>query len=215
MKYTKFADIPQFTRDANYRVNMDIRRIPAWIEENERENGLQLNPAFQRGHIWNEEQQISWLEFFLKGGQSGNHIYFNDPFWMDWNYETTDTESYKDFVCVDGLQRLTAVQRFINNEIKVFGSYYKEYEDPRLLNANGLIFHVNNLKTEKEVLQWYLDMNSGGTPHSHEEIERVRKMIDDMEVGKKTVCKYMQDGLCSKGVSSTGKCKLSCSYYEK
>ena len=80
MKITKFADIPQFTRDANYQVNMDIRRIPAWIEENERENGLQLNPAFQRGHIWNEEQQISWLEFFLKGGQSGNHIYFNDPF---------------------------------------------------------------------------------------------------------------------------------------
>lgn len=215
MKITKFADIPQFTRDANYRVNMDIRRIPAWIEENERENGLQLNPAFQRGHIWNEEQQISWLEFFLKGGQSGNHIYFNDPFWMDWNYEAADTESYKDFVCVDGLQRLTAVQRFINNEIKVFGSYYKEYEDPRSLNANGLIFHVNNLKTEKEVLQWYLDMNSGGTPHTSEEIERVRKMIDDMEVGKKTVCKYMQDGLCSKGVSSTGKCKLSCSYYEK
>lgn len=55
MKIIRFADIPQFTRDANYQVNMDIRRIPAWIEENEKENGLQLNPAFQRGHIWNEE----------------------------------------------------------------------------------------------------------------------------------------------------------------
>ena len=33
-KITKFADIPQFTRDGNYHVNMDIRRIPKWIEEN-------------------------------------------------------------------------------------------------------------------------------------------------------------------------------------
>lgn len=31
MKITRFSDIPQFTRDSNYKVNMDIRRIPAWI----------------------------------------------------------------------------------------------------------------------------------------------------------------------------------------
>lgn len=32
MKITRFGDIPQFTRDSNYKVNMDIRRIPAWIK---------------------------------------------------------------------------------------------------------------------------------------------------------------------------------------
>lgn len=181
MKYTRFGDIPQFMRDANYQVNMDIRRIPIWIEENEKENGLQLNPNFQRGHVWTEEQQIAWLEFFLKGGKSGNHIYFNDPFWMDWNYEAAPSGTYKDFVCVDGLQRITSIQRFINNEIKVFGSFYKEYEDPRSLNTKGLIFHVNNLKTKKEVLQWYIDMNTGGTLHTAEEIKRVKKLIDDLE----------------------------------
>ena len=37
--------------------------------------------------------------------------------------------------------------------------------------------NINNLKSEKEVLQWYIDMNAGGTPHSSEEIDRVRKMI--------------------------------------
>lgn len=39
---------------------------------------------------------------------------------------------------------------------------------------------VNDLKTEKEVLQWYVDMNSGGTPHTNEEIERVKKMIQEI-----------------------------------
>lgn len=100
---------------------------------------------------------------------------------QDWNYEAAPSGTYKDFVCVDGLQRITSIQRFINNEIKVFGSFYKEYEDPRSLNTKGLIFHVNNLKTKKEVLQWYIDMNTGGTLHTAEEIKRVKKLIDDLE----------------------------------
>lgn len=79
MKITRFGDIPQFTRDSNYKVNMDIRRIPDWIKENEG-YGLQLNPRFQRGHVWTEQQQIAWLEFFLRGGKSGIEIYFNDSF---------------------------------------------------------------------------------------------------------------------------------------
>ena len=177
MKITRFKDIPQFTRDSNYKVNMDIRRIPAWIEENE-QYGLQLNPDFQRGHIWTEQQQILWLEFFLRGGKSGIDIYFNDPYFQNWGDEVKDL--YKDFVCVDGLQRLTAVQRFIGNEIKVFGSYYKEYSDPRMLNSYSLIFHINDLKSKKEVLQWYLDMNAGGTPHTSEEIKRVKQMIENL-----------------------------------
>lgn len=49
------------------------------------------------------------------------------------------------------------------------------------MNTNTLIIHVNNLKTEKEVLQWYIDMNAGGTPHAKEEIERVKELIDNLE----------------------------------
>lgn len=143
--------------------------------------GLQLNPSFQRGHVWTEQQQIAWLEFFLRGGKSGIDIYFNDPFFNDWDRKEEDKDAYKDFVCVDGLQRLTAVQRFIGNEIPVYGSYYKEYTDPRSLTSYSLIFHVNNLKSEKEVLQWYIDMNAGGTPHDQGEINRVKQMIANLE----------------------------------
>jgi len=130
--------------------------------------GLQLNPDFQRGHVWAEDQQISYIEFLLKGGKSARIIYFNHPNWMG-NWQG-------DFVCVDGLQRLTAVMRFFNNEIKVFDTYYKDFED-KLHSDIDLIFNVNNLKTKKEVLQWYLEMNSGGTIHTEEEISRVKELL--------------------------------------
>ena len=84
------------------------------------------------------------------------------------------------YVCVDGLQRITAAQRFVHNEIKVFGSYFNEYEDRIRVFSTTMILNVNDLKTEKEVLQWYVDMNAGGTPHTNDEIERVKRMIQDL-----------------------------------
>lgn len=176
-KITRFKDIPQLTRDGNYRVNMPLRDIPERIKNWQEDEWykLQLNPKFQRGHVWTEEQQTRFMEYLLRGGRANTTIYFNQPSWQSYS-----TSEYNDFVCVDGLQRLTAVLRFLNNEIKVFGSYYKDFEDKLPFDLD-LIFNINNLKTEKEVLQWYVDMNAGGTPHTDAEIEKVRKMIEDLE----------------------------------
>ena len=47
MKYTKFKDIPQFTRDGNYQCDVNISRVPRWIKDMEEDMNLQLNPDFQ------------------------------------------------------------------------------------------------------------------------------------------------------------------------
>lgn len=167
----KFTDIPQFIRAGSYQVNMPWEYFKRWLDGEQREMNLQLNPVFQRGHVWTEEQQIAYVEFILRGGRSGRIVYFNCPGWPT-GYAT----GYNEYVCVDGLQRMTAILRFLDNEIPAFGIYYKDYEG-RIPTDVDLILNVNNLETEKEVLQWYVDLNAGGTPHSTEEIERVRQMI--------------------------------------
>ena len=74
-----------------------------------------------------------------------------------------------DMVCVDGLQRLTSLRKFLNNELKVFGYYLNEFEDAMLLKKRyRLLININDLKTREEVLKWYIDFNSGGTVHSEE-----------------------------------------------
>lgn len=176
MKITKFTDIPQFTSNGCWQTNYSLKSLVSFIKEEVEGLGLQLNPDFQRGHVWTEEQQISWLEYHLRGGKSGNTIYLNNPMW-GLGYIV---ESGK-YVCVDGLQRITSAQRFINNEIKVFGSYYKEYEGNIEILGRNMIVNINNLKTQKEVLQWYVDMNIGGTPHTTDEIERVKRMVQVLD----------------------------------
>lgn len=174
-KLTKFKDIPKFTSAGSYEVDYQLNRLVRFIEDEVAEYDLQLNPDFQRGHVWTEAQQIAWLEYHFKGGKSGNTIYLNYPFWG--SNRTPKPDEYQDYVCVDGLQRITAAQRFINNEIKIFGSYYKEFKDKiRMINVTMHV-NVNNLQSKKEVLQWYIDMNSGGTPHSTEEMNRVKELL--------------------------------------
>ena len=171
----KFSDIPQFTKNGNWECDFGLKEFVRQIEEWEAEDKLNLQPDFQREHVWTREQQIAFIEYLLKGGKSGRTIYLNNPTWNSQN----DNLNYKDFVCVDGLQRTTAIRKFINNEIKVFGYYFKEYEDKPRITVSKMKVNVNDLQTKKEVLNWYLEMNSGGTPHTEEELNKVKKMLDE------------------------------------
>lgn len=174
IKIIRFKDIPQFTRAGNYEIEYDLERFVEWLDREQNEYGLQLMPDFQRSHVWKEEQQIAYLEYFFKGGRSGRIIYLNFP---SWNNTVQDGE-YNDYVCVDGLQRITAIQRFMHDEIPIFGSYYHEFTDGMFGSIHTIKVNVNDLKTKEEVLLWYIDMNDGGTPHTSEEIENVRRLLN-------------------------------------
>lgn len=174
VKITQFRDIPQFTDIGHYAVDYPIDRLISFLEDEVRDYGLQLNPEFQRGHVWTRKQQISYVEFLLRGGRTGRDLYFNNPSW----HRSVAPGSYNDYVCVDGLQRITAISRFIHNEIPVFGSRYKEFTDSMRMTQDTIRVHINDLQTYEEVLTWYIEMNSGGTPHRKSEIQRVQTLLD-------------------------------------
>jgi len=167
----KWSDIPQLIQSSGWECDYSFPSFVRFIEENEQDFGLQMNPDFQRGHVWSEEQQVSYIEFLLHGGKTARVIYLNNNHW-----QKTKPQGEQYFVCVDGLQRATAIRRFVNNEIKAIDHYYSEFEgSPRIMQ--GIKVNVNDLQTRAEVLQWYIEFNSGGTVHTKEEIERVRELL--------------------------------------
>lgn len=173
----KFRDIPQFTRFGSWECDFDISGFTREIKRMVSEEGLQLNPDFQRGNVWNDLQQVKFVEFLLKGGRTARVVYLNNPSWK----RPVKNGGYNDFVCVDGLQRTTAVMRFVDNEIKVFDTYFNDYEDSPRITTQTMKIHVNDLPTKKEVLQWYIDFNSGGTIHTEDEIQKVKKLLKECE----------------------------------
>lgn len=128
--------------------------------------------------MWTTEQQTKYIEYKVRGGPGFDVLYFNHPGWGG---------SYiGDFVLVDGLQRLTAIRKFLNNKLPVFSGYFlDDFEDKRiLLRSIKIKFSVNSLKTRAEVLTWYIEMNSGGLVHTDEEIQRVKNLLEKEQNGK-------------------------------
>ena len=167
-KITRFRDIPQFIF-CNYQVNQTWTHLEECLK-GYAEMGLNLEPDFQRGHVWSDEKRIAYIEFILRGGMGAKDIYFNCVGWESGNYTGP-------FELVDGKQRLTAVLKFLHNELPVFGSYFKEFTDEVRMVRTDFIFHINSLDTRKEVLQWYLDLNSGGVVHTSEELLKVKELL--------------------------------------
>lgn len=168
----KFSEIPQLFR-ANYKVNVPWKQLNHWIDSHTEDFNVDLDPDFQRGHVWTEEQRIAYLEYILAGGSYGRELRWNSPNWMNWRNKT----SFQPLVLVDGKQRLTSVLKFLNNEVRVYGLLYEKFEDKLCSHSHDFIMFVNNLKTRKEVLEWYLQINRGGVIHTKEEIQKVEELL--------------------------------------
>lgn len=160
----KFKNIPLITI-AKYKVDIMWNYIETWLESEDPD----MNPDFQRGYVWTQKQKEQYIEWILRNGDSGRDIYFNHPGWFrEWEGR---------MVIVDGKQRIEAVLGFLHNKVKAYGYYRKEYADTWNNLHCSFHVHVADLKSRKEVLQWYLDMNTGGTIHTNEEVKKVKKLL--------------------------------------
>ena len=65
----KLKEIPQLTKRPAYHVNTDLWYLDDNIERYQSEYNLDIDPDFQRAHVWNEDKQIAFMEYLFKGGQ--------------------------------------------------------------------------------------------------------------------------------------------------
>ncbi len=174
----KFSDIKPLIQNPSHGPLICWPDLLFWAEREIEKMNLNLDPDFQRIHVWDEEKSRKYVEYKLRGGDFASTLYFNHPY-----PKKVIRGKYNEYVIVDGKQRLTAAMMFLRNELTAFGHYYNEYEDKDFLRLRGVYFRIiiNDLKTRAEVLRWYLDINTGGVVHSPEEIEKVKKLLAQEE----------------------------------
>lgn len=164
-----WSDIPQRTQDGGYAIDVPWTCLVDHLQRYREKYNLDLCPDFQRGHVWSEAQRIAYLEAKLSGGIPMDVIRFNHPGWQ---------RSFNgQMVCVDGLQRLTTALMFLQGEIGVFGGHTIHAFEGHVPTDIRFKVVINDLRSRAHVLRWYLELNSGGTPHTPEEIARVRDLL--------------------------------------
>ena len=172
----KIADIPQLIR-VGQGTQWDLDQFQDTFARWKDNYGLNLDPEFQRPHVWSEETKIKFIEFILRGGVV-QPMRFNSPVFGGETHKNHSDLS-EDIVLVDGKQRLNAIMEFIDNKIAVFGgNYLSDFDNPDLvLRSTSITVQVNKLQTKHELYQWYLEMNEGQVAHTQEELDRVRNLM--------------------------------------
>ncbi len=141
------------------------------------QGGLDLDPPYQRGHVWSPEQASAFVGYLLKGGKC-------PLIWVN-RYEDERTGGkdylYRPASVIDGKQRITALIRWVQDEIAA-NLYGRDiwYHELSVIDRRGLPFldviYVN--MTERDQMRLYLNLN-GGIAHTAEELERVRTLVND------------------------------------
>lgn len=166
--------------DPQYTIDVDFSYIEATLQGYARDWGLNLAPDFQRGHVWTQQQQSAFIEGVLRGtvGDSQRIIQFNAP---HWDQDDHGGDLPNEIQIIDGLQRLTSVRMFLDGKVKAFGLTADAFANSRFSPFRSryrLRFSVHAFCWRSDLLQYYLDINAGGTPHSLAEILRVTALLE-------------------------------------
>jgi len=178
----KVNEIDRMTQIGNYQINTDLKYLNDLLDHYKESYGLDLNPDFQRGHVWTTEQRSNFMEYLIRGGKIFQPIIFNSPVFAGLN-KSKESDLSDDIVIVDGLQRLTTCLLFIDNKLSVFnGNYLSDFDDPKIiLRTIDLRIAVNSIQTKKELVKFYIELNEGHIAHTKEELDRVKELLNNIK----------------------------------
>lgn len=127
-----------------------------------------ITPNFQRdNNKWSQEMQIKFIENLIMGATSTIVL-------------GSMTGQKSECVLLDGLQRTTAIFAFMNKEFKVFNEFEFNDEFEQIArHIHNLNIRIYNFKDEKEMIQFYIDINENIT-HSSEDIDKAKKYLRNL-----------------------------------
>lgn len=135
---------------------------------------LDLDPDYQRGHIWTLQQQQRFVGHILEGGRTQRLLI---------NSENRYSEPFE-FTILDGKQRLTSLLMWIHGEIAAEFSdgviCWRDKisaESAWVMRRITVPFGLTYLK-RPELLKLYIRLNRGGTVHTEDEISHVRALLE-------------------------------------
>ncbi|MGL5050168.1 MAG: DUF262 domain-containing protein [Fusobacteriaceae bacterium] len=151
----------------NNNVVMSLRRLYQDFLE-----GDILVPDYQRGLVWDLEQKQSYVRNLLKRKASISPV-------MLLNFK-----NHGIYEILDGLQRLTTLFRFIENEFEVDGFKFEELnrEDSNMF-INHEVRYTDIRKvdgtdlTKKQKIELFLEINELGTKMSEEHLTKVKNKL--------------------------------------
>jgi hypothetical protein len=191
------------TSDALSRLPLSTsNRQARWLVRQIEDGDLDINPPYQRGAVWTEDQRVALMRSLLSGVPVPTPI-VNDRHGQHW----TDTATYDrhsattpSYAVVDGKQRLLCLKAWFDGDLAIPASWIEpelidqteETSDGPYVRATGLNdlgrratgerillpvgeAQAGSLREEAEI---YLLVNGGGTPQTDADMDNARRIAE-------------------------------------
>lgn len=135
--------------------------------------GVDFNPDYQRGAVWDDEDRQKLLDSLFNGRDIGRFVFKELPY----------TRIEKDrcyYEIVDGKQRMLTLLAYFENRFPYKGVYYNDLSSKDkdwLMNASIGVAEINQNATRAEVLEVFLTLNEGGKPVAKEILDHARELL--------------------------------------
>ena len=136
------------------------------------EEGITLNPSYQRGHVWTEDQKVLLVDSLFNGIDLGKFVFAFNGFDVGPNENLTEI--------IDGKQRLSAIIEFYEDRFPYKGKLFSQLKwQDRSFFLRYLITYGESKEplTEKQKIEIFLRLNAGGTAQTKEHMDMVREKL--------------------------------------
>lgn len=177
-------------------------RQARWLVKQIEDGDLDINPPYQRGAVWTEDQRVALMRSLLSGVPVPTLI-VNDRHGQHW----TDTATYDrhsgstpSYAVVDGKQRLLCLKAWFDGELAIPASWIEaeqidhteETSDGPYVRSTGLNDLGRRATGERILLpigeamagsvreeaEIYLLVNGGGTPQSEADMDNAYRIAN-------------------------------------
>ena len=137
--------------------------------------GVDFNPDYQRGSVWDDEDREKLLDSIFMGREIGRFVFKQLPF-----TRTSNDGNY--YEIVDGKQRMLTLLAFYENRFPYKGVFYNDLsaQDKNwFMDASIGVAEIDQSVTRAEVLEIFLAMNEGGKPVTKEVLDHARELLNE------------------------------------
>lgn len=132
--------------------------------------GTDMNPSYQRGYVWNQDDKQLLIDSIFKNMDIGKFVFVHLPF-------KSQSPSYE---ILDGKQRLNAISEFYLNKLSYCGYFYNDMSKREQYHFQHYMISYDELDnvSEQQKIRYFLTLNRAGKVMDEKHLSKIEKMLE-------------------------------------
>jgi len=136
--------------------------------------GIDLDPDYQRGNVWNENQKVALIDSIFKNIDIGKFTIIK----RKWGSNPNKPKTPFMYEMLDGKQRITTLFEFYMSRFKYKGMFFYQMNprDRNHFKHYPISYAETEPLTDEQKYRYFLKLNTCGTPVDKNHLRKVREL---------------------------------------